>query len=335
MRMTPVHAKPSSRLMWAKMLTWDIWLRMKALHGDLDVWLPEWATTAPDVDSPWGQTLAYESGLAPLEVGRVIHVVKAEGSERLHTTHDFFAVLRSAVRSRSVYALYVLCRATIEACAFASWVFDPRAEAAERLLRGLLLRKQAMCRHTRSLRQQANDPANKSDAAYLSDIAKARSAADAFLAEIERTIRAISDDPSAMQRPQPVSVPTMTDRVREMLVDDMDLPQGSDAYHRLSGVVHTRPTAIAATWDSEMDRPSVSYGTFLGYLHLTLCSMDFSLENRAACWGENHKGAGLHKIIRRIERVIRGEPGVQFVPRDEAGITRPQSPPRSSSPSPS
>ena len=313
MRMTPVRAKPTSRLPWVKILTWDIWLRMKVLHGDPDVWLPEWGTTAPNADSPWGQTLAYESGLAPLGATRVIHVAKAEGSERLHTTRDFFAVLPSAVRTRNVYALHVLCRATIEACAFASWVFDPRAEAAERLLRGLLLKEQAMREHLRSLRQQEDDPSNRSDAAYLSDIAQAQGAADAFLEEIKKAIRTIRDDPAAGGT-QRASVPTASNRVREMLVDDMGLPQGSDAYHRLSGVVHASPTAIAATWDPEADRPSVGYYAFLEHLHLALSSIDFCLENRAACWGESPKGTGLHKIIHRIERIIRGEPGVQFVP---------------------
>ena len=314
MRMTPVRAKPTSRLPWVKILTWDIWLRMKVLHGDPDVWLPEWDTTAPNVDSPWGQTMAYESGLAPLGVTRVIHVAKAEGSERLHTTRDFFAVLPSVVRTQNVYALHVLCRATIEACAFASWVFDPRAEAAERLLRGLLLKEQAMREHLRSLRQQEDDPSNRSDAAYLSDIAQAQDAADAFLEEIKKAIRAIRDDASAREGTQPASVPTASNRVREMLVDDMGLPQGSDAYQRLSGVVHASPTAIAATWDPEADRPSVGYFAFLEHLHLALSSIDFCLENRAACWGESPKGAGLHKIIHRIERIMRGEPGVQFVP---------------------
>ena len=50
-------------------------------------------------------------------------------------------MLRSAMRTRRVYSLYAMCRATIEACAFASWVLDPDIEPAERLLRGLHLRK--------------------------------------------------------------------------------------------------------------------------------------------------------------------------------------------------
>lgn len=85
MRMIPVITKPLSRLVRVRMLTWEIRLRMKVLHDDLDVWFPEWA--APADSSPWGRTRAHESGLAPLGSGRVMHVVEAEGNLRLDAVH--------------------------------------------------------------------------------------------------------------------------------------------------------------------------------------------------------------------------------------------------------
>ena len=91
----------------------------------------------------------------------------------------------------------------------------------------------------------------------------------------------------------------------------MDMLQGSDAYHRLSGLVHAEATAIFGTWKMDGSRPSIDYYSFLVYLHLAASSIAFSLEERAACWGKTHKNARLHKIIERMACIIRGEPNVQ------------------------
>ena len=150
MRMTPVKTKPTSRRIRVKFLMWGIVLRMKVLHGDPDVWFLE--STAPADGSPWEQTRASGSGLAHVGSGSVNHLVEAEAQLRVDAIHDYFGVLRAAMRTRSAYSLYVMCRSTIEACAFAAWVFDPEVKPAERLLRGLLLRKQSLNTTLKSLR---------------------------------------------------------------------------------------------------------------------------------------------------------------------------------------
>ena len=310
MRMIPVKTKPALRAVQVKMRMWEIWLRMKRLDGDFDFWYSEWA--APTDNSPWGLTRAHEHGLAPLGSGRVIHVVEAEGNLRLDAAHDFFGVLRAATRTRSVYSLYVMCRATIEACAFATWVFDPEAEPAERLLRGLLLRQQSLKTWLKSL-QKETDPPEEFDADYLEDITRAKGTSETHLGEIEHAIEAIRADPRSMSGPQPKKPPRPTQRVREMLISDIGMPQGSDAYHRLSGIVHAEATAIFGTWNTDRRRPSIDYYSFLVYLHLAVSSIAFSMGERAACWGATHKDTRLHKIIDRIERIIQGEPNVQMV----------------------
>ena len=91
------------------------------------------------------------------------------------------------------------------------------------------------------------------------------------------------------------------------------MPQGLDAYHRMGGVAHSEPIAIIATWNFNEDKPSIDYYSFLEFLHLAVCSIHFSLERRAACWGQSYKSAGLLKIIRRLEAVIEGEPDVRLM----------------------
>ena len=95
-----------------------------------------------------------------------------------------------------------------------------------------------------------------------------------------------------------------------MLSDEMELPQGFDAYHRLSGVAHSQPTAIFGTWSTDGRKPSIDYANFLMYLHLALCSLAFSLGRRASCWGKTPKDSRLHKTIGLTERIMAGEPGV-------------------------
>ena len=98
-----------------------------------------------------------------------------------------------------------------------------------------------------------------------------------------------------------------------MLCDEMEMPQGVDAYHRMSGVAHSEPIAIFATWNFDGDKLSIDYFSFLEFLHLAVCSINFSLERRSTCWGQSYKPSGLDKIIRRLECVITGEPNVRLV----------------------
>ena len=313
MRMIPVKTKPAWRMVHVKVRMWEIWLRMQFLDGDLDVWYPKWSVAAPTDNSPWSLTRKFERGLAPLGSGRVIHVVQAEGNLRLDAAHDFFGVLRAATRTRNVYSLYVMCRATIEACAFATWVFDPEAEPAERLLRGLLLRQQSLKMWLKSLQKETENPPGEVDADYLADLTRAQGASEIHLGEIKQAIETIRVDPKSMSGPQPKKPPSPTQRVREMLIGDIGMPQGSDAYHRLSGIVHAEATAIFGTWNMDESRPSIDYYSFLVYLHLAVSSIAFSMGERAACWGTTHKSTRLHQIIDRIERIIEGEPNVQLM----------------------
>ena len=309
MRMTPVKTKPISRRIGVKWLMWGIVLRMKLLPDDFDVWLTE--ATAPADGSPWAQTRAYASGVGQIDSVSVIHVAEPEAQLRLDAVHDYFVGLRGAVWTLSVYSLHALCRSTIEACAFAAWVFDPGVAPAERLLRGLMLREQWLHDH-----QQAFDKMAKAgspgelDSDEIADIARARSVTATHLSDVRRIIEDVRVDIGAVNGLSS-RVPSKTERVGEMLVDDMRMPQGDDAYHRLSGVAHSAAGAIFGTWNMDGGRPSIDYYSFLEPLHLALCSIHFGMERRAVCWGETHKDAGLLRIIRRLERVLEGEPDVQ------------------------
>ena len=188
------------------------------------------------------------------------------------------------MRTRSVYSLYVMCRSTIEACAFATWVFDPRVEPAEQLLRGLLLREQSLNRSLRSLRETEGNRSGEFDPEQIADATKARIVTDSHLDEIKRIIQdVLTDLESTNARPleQSFRVPSATQRIREMLIHDIKMPQGSDAFHRLSGVAHSEAIAIIGMWNMDGGKPSIDYYDFLIYLHLALCSIAFSLERRS------------------------------------------------------
>ena len=308
MRMTPVKTKPISRRIRVKFLMWGIALRMKLLPDDPDVWLT--VSTAPADGSPWAQTRAYGSGVGQIDSGSVMHVAEAEAQFRLDAVHDYFVGLRGAMWTRSVYSLYALCRSTIEACAFAAWVFDPDVASAERLLRGLMLREQWLQEHHKTLDKMAEADDLGSD--DLADIDRARSDTKTHLRDVQRAIEDVRADLGSMSG-LPSRVPSKTDRVSEMVVDDLMLPQGVDAYHRLSGVAHSAAGGIFGTWNLDGGRPSIDYYSFLEPLHLALCSIHFGMERRAQCWGETHKDAGLLRIIKRLERILEGEPGVQLM----------------------
>ena len=292
---------------------WGIGLRMKLLHGDPDVWLLESRT--PTDGSPWALARTYGDQLAPVGGDSVRHIVEAEAQLRLDALHDYFAGLTAAMRTRRVYSLHVMCRSTIEACAFASWVFDPEVEPAEQLLRGLLLRVQSLDRRLRTLGAIEENRSGEVDLEQLAEATRARSVTQTHIEEIKRIIQDAHSDlksTNATTPERPLRAPTATHRVREMLIDNIGLPQGSDAYHRMSGVAHSEAIAIFETWNLDGGKPSIDYYEFLIYLHLALCSIDFSLERRAVCWGEPRKTAGLHKVIERIEHIIKGEPGVRL-----------------------
>ena len=313
MRMIPVKTKPIFRHIRAKITIREIAVRMREQHDNPDVWMLESPT--PTTNSPWEQTRAHTHGASQLRVGSVIDVVEVEARTRLNAVHDYFAVLRMTMSTRRVYSLYAICRSTIEACAFITWVFDTNAEPAERLLRGLLLTKQSLDARLKALRELQRDPYDEFDSDALADLATAKKRADAFLDEVKGAIEDIhaAHEPTNKTPARSLRIPSPTQRIREMLCDDMGMPHGLDAYHRMSGVAHSESLAIIATWNFDEDKPSIDYYSFLEFLHLAVCSIHFSLERRAYCWGQSYKSAGLLKIIRRLEAVIEGEPDVRLM----------------------
>ena len=313
MRMMPVKTKPIWRRIWVKVLMWELALRMRELHGNPDVWLL--ASPTPTKGSPWDQTQAYGSGLDQLDSGSVVDVAKLEARARIDAVHDHFAVMRTAMSNRRVYSLYAICRSTIEACAFATWIFDPAAEPAERLLRGMQLRKRSLSKHLKSLRKLLEDPYGLLDSSDLADMTQAKSQTETDLDEIKQAIQNIraAHQPAKPPLERPLQIPFATQRIREMLCDEMELPHGLDAYHRMSGVAHSESIAIFATWNLNEDKLSIDYFSFLEFLHLAVCSIDFSLERRATCWGQSYKRTRLDKIIRRLEYIIAGEPNVRLM----------------------
>ena len=128
--------------------------------------------------------------------------------------------------------------------------------------------------------------------------------------EIGRAINNIRAGLEAQGIQAPKKLPSSKVRIKEMLCGDLEMPQGYDAYHRMSGVAHSQPTTIFSAWNLQGRRPSIDYYDFLVYPHLALCAIDFSLGRRAACWGESRKNRRLLKVIGRMEFIIAGEPDV-------------------------
>ena len=313
-RMTPVKSKGALRRVHVTLRRWEIGLRMRELHGDPAIWLLE--SKAPTDGSPWGHTRACPGAARQVGPGSAVEVVESEARMRVYAVHDYFVGLRAAMGARSPYSLYVMCRATIEACAFATWVFDPAARPEERLLRGLRLAREPLRRRLKSLEAMEADATGFWGDDFRSDIASARNQASVYQHNIERAIQSIHAEhqkADGHSSQEPSRVPSASQRVREMLCDEMDLPQGLDAYHRMSGIVHSEALAIIGTWNWDTKRPSIDYFSFLEFLHLALCAVVFMLERRAACWGENCKLKKLHRIIYRVEHIIEREPGVQTV----------------------
>ncbi len=308
MRMIPVKTKPASRRVWVRLLMWELNWRMKRLQNDIDVWFP---VSAPPVNgSPWEATQLLADRLEHSGHSRIIHIATSEATMRLDAVEDHFFVLRAAMRTRRVHSLYAMCRATIEACAFASWVLDPDIGAAERLLRGLYLREDAMGWHLRSLQSIDGQPADGTELFSPGEVAQAIQESQEHLSELKQTIQSLHsarrrEGGSAQVKPSKTGA-----RVQEMLCDEMELPQGCNAYHQMSGVAHSQPTAIFGTWSAHGRKPSIDYANFLMHLHLALCSIEFSLGRRAGCWGKTPKNSGIHKIIGRLEHIIGGEAGV-------------------------
>lgn len=308
MRMAPVRTRPTARRLWVWLLMKDIGLRAKLLQGDPDVWIPEPLT--PLSGSPWEATRALEPALVQAGHHDIIPMVEFEVRLRLETARDNFHGIRAAARTRRAYSLYALSRATIEACAFASWVLDPDTNPAERLLRGMLLRRQGVNWHLKSVRSMAGKPPDWVGPYLPSEVNQVLNTTEEHRSEIEQAIGFLCAALESQGCVPPRKPPRMGQRMRQLLCDEMGLPQGYDAYHLMSGVTHSEAFAILGTWRADRGKPSISYATLLDPLHLALCSLSFTFERRATCWGGTHKDSGLLKIIRRIEYIITGEPGI-------------------------
>ena len=309
MRITPVKPVSSWRRIWMRLHPWGIAIRMKEVHGNPDVWFTE--STSPKDGSPWALTDGYVNSCEVPEAEHLIYAVKSEGEYRIEAMQDFFAGMQTAMRTRQVYSLYVLSRATIEASAFAVWVYDPAIEPEERVLRGLLLRAEHLKHETRTLNKdlQAGLAFDKAAQDYLEELTKLET-------KIGRAIQQTSADLQSRTSATPCrAVPSKTRRIREMLHEDMKMPYGFDAYHRLSGVAHSQALAIADIWNLSQKRPFIDYFDFLAYLHLAVCCIDFSLERRSACWGETYKAPRLRTLIARLELMlsVEVEPEVRFL----------------------
>ena len=193
-------------------------------------------------------------------------------------------------------------------------MLDPAAQPTERLLRGLQLAQDPLRRRLKSLRQVAREADSADDATPDSEIVSSVDDVTALQERVQRLVRDLHAELEAVQK-HPGSkqrvVPSATERVTGMLCNEMGMPYEIDAYNRMSGIVHTKALAIISTWNWDTKRPSIDYFSFLEFLHLALCSTEFMLGRRAACWGENRKSKKLHTIIDCVERILDGEPGAQ------------------------
>lgn len=303
-----------ARRAWVKFRLWEIRLRMWEQYGEADVWFPE--SYEPLPGSPWSETNAHQFADTLAGPLSVMSTVDAEAKLRVEAMQDYFAGLQALTRTRSVYSLIVLSRSAIEACAFASWLFEPEVEPSQRLLRGLKLTKQALGESLKSFRALEKDGCEESDSDYRAQVVEARDHAEARIGEIDLAIERIRSDcqlAGAALSEQSAQVPGATERVRKMLCDEMQLPHGFDAYHRMSSVAHSEAIGIIGTWNANWKKPSIDYFDMLEFVHLALSSIYFTLDRRAQCWGETFKGTRLRKIINRVGRIIEGESGVRLI----------------------
>lgn len=152
-------------------------------------------------------------------------MAELQARTRLNAAHDYFAVLRMSMPNRRVYSLYAICRSTIEACAFATWVRDPAAEPAQRLLRGLLLTRQSLDKQLKSLRELQEDRYGELDATGLADLAETRSRTEFHRDEINGAIEDIrtAHEAANTSPERPLRVPSVTQRIGEMLCEDMEM----------------------------------------------------------------------------------------------------------------
>jgi len=226
-RMTPVKSKGALRRAHVMLRRWEIGLRMREAHGDPDIWLLE--SKAPAHRSPWSQTRTHPGAVTQAGPGSAVEVVESEARLRVYAVHDYFVGLRTTTGTRSAYSLYVMCRATIEACAFATWVFDPAARPEERLLRGLRLAAEPLRRRLKSLEAMESDATGFWGDDFRSDITSAKNRALVYQHNIERAIQSIHAEHQKADghaSREPSRVPSASQRVREMLCDEMDLPVG-------------------------------------------------------------------------------------------------------------
>lgn len=308
MRIVPVKTKPASRRVRVRLLMWELDWRMNRLQDDIDVWFP--VSVPPAEGSPWEATQALAARQEQSGHNSIIHVATSEAALRFDAVEDHFFMLRAAMRTRRVYSLYAMCRATIEACAFASWVLDPDIGPSERLLRGMYLRKDAMGWHLKSLSEIADQPAGETEPCAPGELNQAILQPQAHLRDTELAVQSLRVAREHEGGSAKVKPPKFGERVKEMLCDEMGLPQGFDAYHRMSGVAHSQPTAMFGTWNTDGQKPTIDYFDFLVHLHLALCAIAFSLDRRAECWGKTPKDSGLRKVIGLVEHIMEGEPGV-------------------------
>ena len=241
--------------------------------------------------------------MIPLEIQLETEPQLVDGPTRLSPSHSTTNPPGQHLSARP------LSRATIEASAFATWVYDPAIEPEERVLRGLLLRAEHLEHETQTLNKdlQTGLIVDKATQDYLEQLTNLET-------KIGRAIQQTSTDLQSRTKATPCrAVPSKTRRIHEMLHEDMKMPYGFDAYHRLSGVAHSQALAIADTWNLSQKRPFIDYFDFLVYLHLAVCCIDFSLERRSACWGGTHKPPRLRTLIARLERIlsVEMEPEVQ------------------------
>ncbi len=118
MRIAPVKSNGARRCVRVTLGRWEIGLRMRELHGDPDAWLSE--SKLPADGSPWSQTRAHPAADTQVGPGSAIDLVETELHLRLYAVHDYFVGLRAVTGTRSPCSLHVLCRTTIDACAYAT-----------------------------------------------------------------------------------------------------------------------------------------------------------------------------------------------------------------------
>ena len=303
--MVPVQAGSLRKEILFRFYLSKVKQQIRSIAKDPKIWFLD---TRPHRNSPWGKTQQYASTFNLTPLGDLNLIAEPEGRLRFDSIGSLFSALEFAIASKDTHLLYILCRTILEASAFGVWVFDPRVSAEERLLRGLLLRKSALADQIKPNKWWLSDDFPFAlDSDEIEEAREFQDAANSMLDDLDNAVAAIVDDMDAKSIPlegNGRSAPTKTDRIRELLYEDMEFYVGLEVYSNLSGIAHAQVPYMFDTWTVKDQQVSVGILAFLIYPFIAIAALRFCLAKRADCWGVDFDATGFLQLLKTLAGAI-------------------------------